>query len=105
MAINKVIYNGSTLIDLTSDTVSADTLLQGVTAHDLKGESIVGTYVDQDTTYSVSKAGTTITLTGSDGSTSSVTEQDVSGKSDKTDTDIDQSLITLATSIGWVAPS
>lgn len=31
--INKVIYGGKTLIDLTGDTISADKLLSGITAH------------------------------------------------------------------------
>ena len=43
MAINKVVYNGNTLIDLTSDTVTASTLLEGYTAHDKSGVTIVGT--------------------------------------------------------------
>lgn len=43
MAYNKVIYNNSTLIDLTSDTVTADTLAEGVTAHDKSGAVITGT--------------------------------------------------------------
>lgn len=43
MAINKVIYGGETLIDLTGDTVTADKILSGVTAHDKRGESITGT--------------------------------------------------------------
>lgn len=43
MAINKVVYDGTTLIDLTEDTVTADTLLQGVTAHDKSGNIITGT--------------------------------------------------------------
>ena len=34
MAINKVIYGGETLIDLTGDTVTADKILSGFTAHD-----------------------------------------------------------------------
>lgn len=46
MAINKVEYNNNgtleTLIDLTSDTVTADTLLQGYTAHNASGEVITG---------------------------------------------------------------
>lgn len=33
MAINKVIYGGETLIDLTGDTVTADKILSGFTAH------------------------------------------------------------------------
>ena len=50
MAINKIIYDGNTLIDLTGDTVSAATLLSGATAHDNSGTVITGacTY-DSDT--------------------------------------------------------
>ena len=43
MAYNKVIYDGSTLIDLTEDTVTSDNLIEGLTAHNSKGETIVGT--------------------------------------------------------------
>ena len=49
MAKNKIIYNGNTLIDLTGDTVTADKLLQGYTAHDRTGALITGTaqsYID-----------------------------------------------------------
>ena len=42
--VNKIIYDGSTLIDLTSDTVTPETLLQGFTAHDKSGALITGTY-------------------------------------------------------------
>lgn len=45
MAINKVVYGNNTLIDLTEDTVSADKLLAGETAHDKSGASIEGTVV------------------------------------------------------------
>lgn len=50
MAINKVIYGGNTLIDLTSDTVTPETLLVGKKAHDKSGAVIEGecTY-DADT--------------------------------------------------------
>lgn len=41
--VNKVIYGGRTLIDLTGDTVSPDKLLTGTTAHDKSGEIIEGT--------------------------------------------------------------
>lgn len=74
MAVNKVIYDGTTLVDLTGNTVTADTMLAGVTATDRSGEQITGTYVDEDTTYTLTKSGNTITLTGSDGSTTSVTD-------------------------------
>ena len=40
--ISKVIYGGEVLIDLTSDTVSADKLRTGYTAHGADGEPISG---------------------------------------------------------------
>ena len=48
--INKVIYGGNTLIDLTNDTVTADKILSGYTGHAASGEPITGscTY-DADT--------------------------------------------------------
>lgn len=45
---NKVVYNGTTLIDLTADTVTAATLMQGYTAHAADGSTIVGTVSDGD---------------------------------------------------------
>lgn len=44
MAINKVEYSGNTLIDLTSDSVTPETLISGVTAHDASGKKITGTF-------------------------------------------------------------
>lgn len=51
MAINKIIYGGNTLIDLTSDTVEASKMLSGYKAHDKTGTQITGscTY-DSNTT-------------------------------------------------------
>ena len=43
MAVNKVVINNETQLDLTADTVDAAHLAKGFTAHDMKGESIVGT--------------------------------------------------------------
>lgn len=39
---NKVVYGGNTLIDLTGDTVDAEHLLEGYTAHDATGAPITG---------------------------------------------------------------
>lgn len=44
MAISKVVYAGETLVDLTSDTVTADVLKEGYTAHDKAGNPVVGTF-------------------------------------------------------------
>ena len=60
MAVNKVVLGEDTLIDLTGDTVSADKLSKGVTAHDMAGEPIVGTMEaggggSIDTTYYIDK--------------------------------------------------
>lgn len=50
MAISKVIYGGNTLIDLTADTIKADKLLEGYTAHGADGELVTGTCTfDADT--------------------------------------------------------
>lgn len=42
MGVSKVIYGGQTLIDLTGDTITADKLLSGFTAHGANGEKING---------------------------------------------------------------
>lgn len=42
MGVSKVNYGGNTLIDLTGDTVTADALLSGMTAHGANGEPIIG---------------------------------------------------------------
>lgn len=42
MAVNKVIYGGNTLVDLTGDTVTAADLADGVKATNAAGEPIVG---------------------------------------------------------------
>lgn len=47
---SKVVINGQTIIDLTADTVSADKVLEGFTAHDKSGALITGTCTfDADT--------------------------------------------------------
>lgn len=44
MAVSKVeLANGEVLVDLTTDTVTPETLAEGVTAHGASGEKIVGT--------------------------------------------------------------
>ena len=47
---NKVIYFGETIMDISADTVTADKLAYGVTAHDKSGKPITGTNTyDADT--------------------------------------------------------
>lgn len=43
--VNKVVLGSDTVLDLTSDTVTPETLLIGTTAHNAKGEIITGTLV------------------------------------------------------------
>ena len=51
MAISKVVYGNTTLIDLTSDTIAAADLAYGKTAHGADGEAITGISTkDSDTT-------------------------------------------------------
>ncbi len=44
MGRSKIVYAGDTLIDLTEDTVTPQTLLKGATAHNAAGELITGVY-------------------------------------------------------------
>lgn len=44
MGRSKIVYAGDTLIDLTEDTVTPQTLLKGTTAHNAAGELITGVY-------------------------------------------------------------
>ena len=50
MGKSKIIFGGQVLIDLTTDTVAADKMLEGVTAHGADGELVTGTCTfDADT--------------------------------------------------------
>lgn len=42
MAVNKVMYGTKTLIDLSNDTVTSDTLFKGYTAHLADGSIVTG---------------------------------------------------------------
>lgn len=56
-AINKIIYGGRVLIDLTSDTVKPNNLLEGVKAHSSSGQVITGTCTfDMDTSTATATA-------------------------------------------------
>lgn len=43
MSVNKIVYGDRTLIDLTEDTVTEETLLKGCRAHRADGTIIIGT--------------------------------------------------------------
>ena len=43
MAINKIVYGGRTLMDLTGDTATPENVEEGVTFHDASGEQRIGT--------------------------------------------------------------
>lgn len=45
MAVNKIEINGEVKLDLTEDTVTEDTLLKGITAHNAAGSKIQGRVV------------------------------------------------------------
>ena len=55
---NKIIYGGQTLIDLTSDTATAATVLSGSTFHDKSGAAVTGTCTyDSNTTNDTATVG------------------------------------------------
>ena len=47
MGVNKVVYGGNTLIDLSADTVAANKMLAGITGHDKAGNPITGNIPSQ----------------------------------------------------------
>lgn len=55
MAVSKVVYGNTVLIDLTADTVTPDKILSNFTAHDKSGAAITGTC-----TYDVDSGDATI---------------------------------------------
>lgn len=63
MAKNKIIYGGQTLIDLTADTVTADKLAYGYTAHDRAGDIITGSNTYDADTSDANAAASEILLT------------------------------------------
>ena len=86
MANNKVVYDGATLIDLTSDTVTPETLLTGATAHDASGVQITGTagggapsLQSKSVTYTANGTATIMPDDGYDGLSSVNVTVDVSG--------------------------
>lgn len=56
-----MIYGGNTLIDLTADTVTADKLAEGYTAHDKAGNVITGT-IPTKTSSDLTSSGATVTV-------------------------------------------
>lgn len=64
MAVNKVVYGTTVLVDLTEDTVNASDLAEGITAHGANGELVTGTIKDG---YSIGIAGEAICVEGSYG--------------------------------------
>ena len=75
MAISKVVAGGEVLLDLTKDTVEADKLTKGFTAHDKAGNEITGT-----NTYDVDSSELTATASEIlDGKTAAVGGQVLTG--------------------------
>lgn len=64
MGVNNIKINGETVLDLMSDTVTAETLLKGYTAHNKSGNKITGAL--SPVTYYTGTSEPT-SATGSDG--------------------------------------
>lgn len=84
--INKVEYGGDTLIDLTSDTVTADTLVEGYTAHTRSGASITGTLSDAtQSAHGLMSATDKTKLDNIDEITKTISNQSIASFSDSAD--------------------
>lgn len=76
MAISKIIYGGEILIDLTTDTITADKLKKGYTAHGADGEVIHGSCEHDSNTQDATAADSEIL----DGRTAYVRGNKITGK-------------------------
>lgn len=61
MAVSKVVYGNTTLIDLTSDTVASEKMLQGTTAHAANGSAVTGSIITK-TSSALSASGSIVTV-------------------------------------------
>ena len=61
MSVKKIEFDGKTLIDLTQDTVTAESMLNGVTAHNNEGDIITGN-IPTKTAVDLTVNGKTVTV-------------------------------------------
>lgn len=64
MAVNKVVYGTTVLVDLTADTVTSANLMSGITAHAKDGSAITGSL---DVTYVETVTATPTAVSGKNG--------------------------------------
>lgn len=99
--VNKVILGNETLIDLTSDTVTAENLLEGATAHDASGSVITGKIILSDVINNLESDSETDALSAKQGKILNENKSDighihviadVTGLKDALDSKLDSSL-------------
>ena len=61
MSVKKIEFDGKTLIDLTKDTVTAESMLNEVTAHNNEGDIITGN-IPTKTAANLTANGKTVTV-------------------------------------------
>ena len=101
MAVSKIEYFGEVLIDLTNDTVSADKILAGYTAHGKDGEPITGTLEVEDVTEETAAYTTKL------GTQDTIIEQIVTALQNKTAAEVkeeQEKTVTPTSSIQEVIP-
>lgn len=96
MSINKVQFDGNTLIDLSSDTVEASKLLRGYTAHNSSGDIITGSY-DPPTTDTSRVWKFTQATDSSEGATIPILNSDSWLAAHKSDTSLVMNICSLST--------
>lgn len=83
MPANKIIMNTENgeevLIDLTGDSVTPETLAEGITAHDASGNVIIGTAFGAELVVEETNEGVKITATDKNGTTSAIVNDGADG--------------------------
>lgn len=62
MGVSKVIFKGKTVIDISTDTVTEDSVKEGVTFHSSDGEPRTGSYAGETAEVIPEWSGTDITI-------------------------------------------
>lgn len=75
MYVNKVVYAGRVLIDLTDSTVTPETLAEGVVAYNAAGQRIIGTAKASSDGYAALIDSNGLSFVDADGNTFAIKEE------------------------------
>ena len=106
MAVNKVVYAATVLLDLTEDTVTSAAMRQGFTAHNKAGEVVTGSIEEKNSASLTITDGTFSSANGSavwnvSGGTAEISGGALSASNNKVIPSHDKETIEAIKSVKW----